>query len=444
MTLNTTPATAPPPAPAPPADKPAAEKKPSRNPVVHVRPLAAAAGNAATIGGATAVHAGGPWALAAIAAVAAVGAGAAARTRVRSNRAASGSAFRTTRTTTSGGRRTGMPHLGLGRSTSGRAASAGIPAGRRGGTAATAGRRTGGARTGLGRGGSGLSGLRGRAPGLGGKSGSGKLTPGKVARARRLLADRKARDAARRARHKLRGETGQRRQAAADQARARRDAQREHRRTNPGWWRRWWRARTGRTTKPDDPATTTPGNKTGREPAVGDTARRGTTDPGRRTPRRPAQPPAGHRPAGSRPATPTGPAIPAAAASGGPVSAGPSVMRALLALAEEMKAVAIKHERPEGVMQLIQEYEILPEVLDVLTEAWTAWHTRATDPHDGDPLNPAVMDLLAEIAKTQRVAAHAAAEVAPLARRLEAARIEALRDRRNRMWDLRANDGYAA
>jgi hypothetical protein len=119
-------------------------------------------------------------------------------------------------------------------------------------------------------------------------------------------------------------------------------------------------------------------------------------------------------------------------------------MKTLLDLAEQMKLVAATFQRPQGVMDLInREYTILPEVLLALTGAWTAVHRRATDPVDGDPLPAPVMDLLEQIAKTQRIAADAAAEVAPLARRLEQHRIEALSDPRNRMWDHRANGDYS-
>lgn len=122
-----------------------------------------------------------------------------------------------------------------------------------------------------------------------------------------------------------------------------------------------------------------------------------------------------------------------------------SAMRALLDHAEEMQRIAATFERPDGVMELIErEYALLPEVLEALVGAWVAIHVRATDSVTGDPLPAPVMELLEQIARTQRAAAQAAAEVAPLARRLSQARIDALRDPRNRMWDHRANPGHAA
>jgi hypothetical protein len=117
----------------------------------------------------------------------------------------------------------------------------------------------------------------------------------------------------------------------------------------------------------------------------------------------------------------------------------------MLDLAEQMKAIATTYQRPDGVMELLdREYAVLPEIIGTLVDAWTALHRRATDPVEGDPLPPVIMDLLEELAATQRRCVEVAEQVVPLAKRLEQARIDALGDRRNRMWDHRANRDHAA
>lgn len=122
-----------------------------------------------------------------------------------------------------------------------------------------------------------------------------------------------------------------------------------------------------------------------------------------------------------------------------------SAMKQMLDLAQQMVQVASKYERHQGVMDTLEkEYKLLGEVSRTVADAWKTLHDRATDPTTGDPLPPSVMELLAELHRHQMVMAATADQVAPLAKRLEAARIEALRDPRNRQWDHRANQDYTS
>lgn len=127
------------------------------------------------------------------------------------------------------------------------------------------------------------------------------------------------------------------------------------------------------------------------------------------------------------------------------MSATPSAVGRMLDLAEQMVEVAAKFERPEGNMELLErEYARLGDLQRTVARAWKVMHDRATDPTEGDGLPPVIMALLEELYTHQLRNAATADEVAPLAKRLEQARINALTDRRNRRWDHRANQDHAA
>jgi hypothetical protein len=115
----------------------------------------------------------------------------------------------------------------------------------------------------------------------------------------------------------------------------------------------------------------------------------------------------------------------------------------MIDLAEQMVAVATKFERPTGVMELLnQEYSRLGELNRIVARAWHVMHVRATDGKTGDPLSPTVMELLERLYRHQLVNAETADQIAPLAKRQEQVRIDALADPRNRMWDHRANQDH--
>lgn len=160
------------------------------------------------------------------------------------------------------------------------------------------------------------------------------------------------------------------------------------------------------------------------------------------TARKPAPQPVARRTEGSDSAT----TRPLTDRNGGTtMTSGPSAMQKMLDLAEQMVEVATKFERPDGVMELLdREYKRLPDVQRTVAKAWKIMHERATDPIDGDPLPPVIMDLLQQLFDHQMRGAATAEQITPLAKRLEQARIDALADPRNRMWDQRANQGYGA
>lgn len=118
---------------------------------------------------------------------------------------------------------------------------------------------------------------------------------------------------------------------------------------------------------------------------------------------------------------------------------------ALIANAEDMQSLAAKYQAPDGVMELLdREYARLPELMRALAKAWTIFHANATDPVDGVPLPNTVMNALEQLAVVQAKCADVAERIVPLARKVCADKIDALGDKRNRMWDHRANEGNAA
>ncbi len=111
-----------------------------------------------------------------------------------------------------------------------------------------------------------------------------------------------------------------------------------------------------------------------------------------------------------------------------------------------MVAVAASYQRPDSALEIIDvEYKLFPQVLQTLTKVWVIAHNRATDPKDGDPVPPAVTNLIDEIAKVSARQVIVAEKIYPLAFKLTRAQREALLDARNARWDHSAhNKGRAA
>ena len=472
----------------------------SRRPQVSVRPALVGAANAAVIGGATAVTAGGGLVLAAAGAgVAAVGAAAAARKGGKARAAKMERSITFGRTTTSGGGvlpRAGRSSAGTPGARSGGGSGPGSRSGsglgslfgkNRGGAGSGGGGRSGGA----GRsGGQGAGGGRNRAGGGGGsgrpgsaghrKAGSrpgsssrSPLSADKVAAARRKLAARRqpgprlsdairaatspkptdtwrngqqvtrkptAREAWSAARRAVTGDNpkmrGTIRRAVAGVAAAAVAADKAQR----DRWKQRKRREAARQAKTNRiqarQAQTRQGVATAVRRAPHQTVNGRTVKPAPQPiPRQARRPTTGGANSSIRETAPTAP--------GGAMSNTPSAMAQMLNLAEQMVEVAAKFERPSGVMELLdREYAALGQVQRTVAKAWKVMHVRATDPHTGDPLPPIVMELLDELQQHQLRGAATADQIVPLAKRLEQARIDALADPRNRMWDHRANQEH--
>lgn len=111
----------------------------------------------------------------------------------------------------------------------------------------------------------------------------------------------------------------------------------------------------------------------------------------------------------------------------------------LLEAADRMFAVC-QSWHPEGMVEVLEAYRALPDVLHRVAEAWKILHRHAADEY---PLHPVVLDLVEALHRHQVLTAQAAEEIAPTARSLHARELEALQDRRNAMWDVRANQDAA-
>lgn len=104
-------------------------------------------------------------------------------------------------------------------------------------------------------------------------------------------------------------------------------------------------------------------------------------------------------------------------------------------MADQLVALAT-HWEPEGMLEVLDAYRHLPDVLHRIAQAWQIFYRKAAERY---PLAPVVVELIEAVYRHQEMTAVAAEEVAPTARALHAREIEALADPRNAMWDVRAN-----
>ena len=107
--------------------------------------------------------------------------------------------------------------------------------------------------------------------------------------------------------------------------------------------------------------------------------------------------------------------------------------------ADQINAIAQRWE-PIGMLEVLEAYKGWPDLLHRLGEAWAIMHRKAQESY---PLNPVVLELVNAVERHQQVTAAAAEEIAPTARVLHQREIEALADKRNAMWDVRANQQAA-
>lgn len=109
-------------------------------------------------------------------------------------------------------------------------------------------------------------------------------------------------------------------------------------------------------------------------------------------------------------------------------------------MADQMVAVATRWE-PEGMLEVLDAYRHLPDVLHRVAEAWKIMHRKAQAEY---PVKAVIVELIEAVQRTQELTANAAEEIAPTAHALHRDQIEALEDKRNAMWDYRANKDRAA
>lgn len=120
---------------------------------------------------------------------------------------------------------------------------------------------------------------------------------------------------------------------------------------------------------------------------------------------------------------------------GGGGTVTPQAVLRLLEAADQMVAVCTQWH-PEGMLEVLEAYRALPDVLHRVAKAWQILHQHASDSY---PLHPVVLDLVEALHRHQMLTAQSAEEIAPTARSLHARELEALQDPRNAMWDVRAN-----
>lgn len=131
------------------------------------------------------------------------------------------------------------------------------------------------------------------------------------------------------------------------------------------------------------------------------------------------------------------------AASGGIMTGGPaaSAMKALLDVIEnDMRRIANAYD-PVGIEEVLAEYEKWPEVLDALGGVWKIMVTKAEDEY---PLPGSASAVVEEIMRHQHNVARAAEAVPGLVRAIIRAQLDAMADKRNAMYDHRANPNSAA
>lgn len=119
-----------------------------------------------------------------------------------------------------------------------------------------------------------------------------------------------------------------------------------------------------------------------------------------------------------------------------------SGVRQLIAMMQDVRKVAKRYDPPAGVVELIDvEYVLLADLMREMIGVWTDFHMRATDPVEGVPMPPPVMNALAAIATVQAKTATTVEAIPALARKVCADRLALLDDPKQAMFDLRANPG---
>lgn len=122
-------------------------------------------------------------------------------------------------------------------------------------------------------------------------------------------------------------------------------------------------------------------------------------------------------------------------------TAAPSAMKAMLDVIEQdLRRIANNYD-PAGIEEVLAEYEAWPEVLDALGKVWKIMVNKAEQDY---PLTPAAVQLVEAIQGHQHAVARAAEEVPGLIRSLMREQFEKLADKRNAMFDHRANPNTAA
>jgi len=124
-----------------------------------------------------------------------------------------------------------------------------------------------------------------------------------------------------------------------------------------------------------------------------------------------------------------------------PITSGASTMaatmRRLLDLAEQMQAIAAQYD-PEGMLEVVDDYRQLPEVLDGFASALRVFHGKAEESY---PLKPIIVELIGSTARHQVATARAADEIYPAIITLHREQLEELEDAKAAMWDHSRNKG---
>lgn len=114
-----------------------------------------------------------------------------------------------------------------------------------------------------------------------------------------------------------------------------------------------------------------------------------------------------------------------------------ATMRRLLDLAEQMQQIAVGYG-PDGMLEVIDDYDGLPGVLDAVAKAIGIFHGKAEESY---PFKPVIIELIAATHRHQIATARAADEITPTARALHRQEIEDLEDAKKAMWDHARNKG---
>lgn len=139
-----------------------------------------------------------------------------------------------------------------------------------------------------------------------------------------------------------------------------------------------------------------------------------------------------------------GATAPAPLATGGNVSTSP--MRRMLELAEEMTAIATRWDPKEdgvGMLQVIEEFKIWPEVIRETAKAAKVISDKVEDPQRGLPIHPLALAVVSSVHHNQSSAVGVAEEIPGLITSLHRKQIEVLQETphhaNNDMWGYRVN-----
>lgn len=123
-----------------------------------------------------------------------------------------------------------------------------------------------------------------------------------------------------------------------------------------------------------------------------------------------------------------------------PVGAAGNLDHVLIA-AQELVKRAARYEKPEGIVELIDvEYKMLTEVMDALSRVWIMLYKQMADPETGVPVPESGLAAITALSVVQGRLGDAAEKIPALARKVVAARLEELEDRRIGMFDQAANE----